>query len=120
MNVKYRGATVDFFIILLLYLSVSLSIFFASVLLYGRPQTEAHLSVITEELDTIYRDYVRLGDSVYDTLTKRCLGEISDLEVIDTGSGIRFKFSSEVRCMPKGKALRTPTLRFDYSILCDT
>ena len=111
------GKICDFLIILSLYLAVAFSVFGANKLLYAEGNYDQELSIMTETVDASYKDYLKPGDQLFDTITKRCIGQISELDIIDTGTGIRFKISLTAKFMPRGEALRSANLWFRYTEL---
>ena len=117
MKSKLYGKMCDFLILLSLYLLIGFSVYGVNRLLYTERFTEQELTIVTEALDIAYKDYLSTGDQIFDTLTKRCIGEISELDIIDTGTGIRFKISLTAKFMPRGEALRTANLWFRYTKL---
>ena len=111
-----KGQLQDFFIISLLFFTISLSAFGVYRLLFTEYPEDVRLTVITEEMDAGYKSLLNVGDTIYDTLTKRALGRVDELEILSTGNSIRFRIGFAARHTPKGNALRTSRLWFRYEI----
>ena len=113
-----RGIVRDFILLALLFFTVSFFIAAAKNLLYrSTSSSPVRISVITEELDTIYNGRLKIGDAIYDTLTKVQLGMIEEISVMPCANGTRYVLVFTSKCEPRGNALRTSDLWFTYKRL---
>ena len=84
-------------------------------LLFGEELWQGELNLTTERLDYRYRDAISPGDPVYDPLTKRTVGRVRALGILDDDGGFRYLLSIDAERKPRGKALRTRELWFEYT-----
>lgn len=73
---------------------------------------KAEMHIVTEPLSDESRALLHVGDTVYDTLTKRRVGAISRLIVQDNGS-VAITIAAERT--PRGSSLRTALVWFEYT-----
>ena len=108
---------VDFaFVITLISLVVG-TLFFVKMLLYPEQNEGGGLTLRSETMPGGYREDLHVGDTVFDTLTKRRVGEISELQVIEHPDGkIHFLITLDAEFSPRGKSLRTAELWFYFAV----
>ena len=103
------------FLFIVSFLSIVIGAFFISkAILYPSGNGAVELKIQTEEVSREYIGDIRLGDSVYDTLTKREVGKVTEIEIKDRGDSIYFILTLDASFTPRSKALRTENLWFYF------
>ena len=110
MSNSFKGKVYDFLIIAAIYFLIAFSAFACCKLLYTERSDPKDITFISEVVSEDYKDLISVGDEIYDTITKRSIGQIEKLDILDTGAGIRFKFTVFATRAPKGEGLRTASL----------
>lgn len=105
---------IDFAFIILLFGIVIGLVLVSKSILYPEKDVPKALSLRTEFMPSQYRTSLSLGDEVFDTLTKRKLGRISDVEIMESGDDICFYITVDAEFTPRSRALRTKNLWFYF------
>lgn len=93
------------------------TLLFVKTLLYPETSDGGELTLRTELMPSEHREDLRVGDTVFDTLTKRRVGEITDLQVIEAQDNkIYFLLTLDAEFSPRGKSLRTVELWFYFAV----
>ena len=106
-----KTAIYDFAIILAAALAALLLFRGLGWFLYGNELSVSgviHLS--TGELDSRFDGLLNIGDEVYDTVTKRRIGEIISLEKTYTERGVKYEIALDAIRSPAGHPIRTKLL----------
>ena len=111
---KIRDTWLDFYILLLIFSLIAGGIAAGYNLLFGREEYIGRLTLDTEALPSVYRSYIEVGDIVYDTRTKRRIGEITRVDERWQGGEIALTLEIDAVRLPSGAALRTKRLWFKY------
>ena len=107
---------VDFLFIVVI-VSIVFGIFFTvKAVLYPKENGSGKITVRTELMPTEFENSLSVGDSVFDTLTKRRVGEIAALEKLQREDKIFFLLTINASFIPRSKALRTENLWFYYAM----
>ena len=108
------GQFLDFLILLAIFISISSAVFLSSNILFGIRTTSRCITVESELMPYIHLGKLSEGDTVYDTVSKRSLGSVSELSVIEKDGGFCYRFTLEGTAYPKGRALRTKRIWFYF------
>ena len=115
-KIKYLlSKFVDFGFIVILSLVIIGSFLISKALLYPDKNTGGEIRIRTELMPAEYSSELCVGDAVFDTLTKRRIGEITELEIIERENKIYFFLTLDADFIPRSKALRTPRLWFYFA-----
>lgn len=106
------GVVFDFFALTVLFSAVLLSVLFAKHLLFSENGDPRELTFITEAIPSELEGRIAVGDTLYDTLTKRKLGEIKSLDRIYESDKVKFILKTDASFTPSSEALRTDSLWF--------
>lgn len=106
------GVVFDFFALTVLFSAVLLSVLFAKHLLFSENGDPRELTFITEAIPSELGQRIAVGDTLYDTLTKRKLGEIKSLDRIYESDKVKFILKTDASFTPSSEALRTDSLWF--------
>lgn len=104
----------DAFIILLIFTVLSGCCFGFYRLLYPEPPVSGMLKITLLPLEYSFAERLSAGDTVYDTLTKRKVGIIKDISAEKVGERVTLTLLIIAERSPRGKALRTRSLWFEY------
>lgn len=99
-------------IIILIALTI---IFFMKKILYPEESYTGEIKIRTELMPSELETEIYEGQALYDTLTKRKIGTVSNFEVKRDGDKIYFLITAELTAMPRGKSLRTRDLWFYFA-----
>lgn len=88
--------------------------FITKTILYPEEKEAGELTVQTERMPKEYLFELSIGDSVFDTLTKRRVGEITAAESYEENGEIYFILTLEADFKPRSGALRTDKLWFYF------
>lgn len=103
------------FAIIVIFISIIIGIvFIGKMMLFPTPDEEGRISIRTEVMPEEYKSYLCVGDTVFDTLTKRRVGQIQNIEVRESEGGVYFVLAIDSAFTPRGKSLRTRNLWFYY------
>ena len=106
---------VDFIILVVLLSIVFCGFFITRLLLYPNESGEKALTVRTEYMPKEYRSDLSVGDTLYDTLTKRTVGEITKITTHEKDGKICFYLTFDAKFTPRSKSLRTRDLWFWFT-----
>ena len=107
---------IDFTIAAALFSLIIGAVFFIKALLYPGASEGGEMRIRTEIMPSEHRGSLHVGDTVFDTLTKRRVGEITDMRVIECEDGkIYFLLALDSVTAPRGKSLRTAELWFYFA-----
>ena len=106
------GVVFDFFALTAMFSAVLLSVLFAKHLLFRENGDPRELTFITEAIPSELEGRIAVGDTLYDTLTKRKLGEIKTLDRIYESDKVKFILKTNAIFTPSSEALRTDALWF--------
>ena len=105
---------VDFVIIVFLFSVICGSIFIAKLILYPEQKVGGELNIMTERMPSGYINSISVGDTVFDTLTKRRVGEVTALKAVESENEVYFLITLNAAFHPRSKALRTNKLWFYF------
>ena len=108
---------IDFALLMLAFSLVIGAIFFLKFLLFSSFGGGGGIYIMTEALGEDMIDNVRVGDKIYDTVTKMQLGAVLTRSVVEYEGEYRLLLYLDAEYFPKSKHLRTPNLWFEYSIV---
>ena len=106
---------VDFVVILIVLTVIFTSFYAARYILYAGRNADRRITVITESLPHNLEGSIRIGDTVYDNLTKKRLGEIDSILLIHSEETVRYEISFMSFFEPRGDSLRTKSVWFRFS-----
>ena len=106
---------IDFLVSIVLLSVVLAAVFITKLILYPNEIGESSLTVRTEYMPEEYRDDLSVGDTLYDTLTKRRVGEITEIAVNERDGKIYFFVTIDAKSTPRSKSLRTKDLWFWFT-----
>ena len=106
---------IDFLFIVALICVITVSALAAKLVLYPSESVGGELHIRTEYMPEEYRELLHLYDTVFDTLTKRRVGEITRLTVDERDGEIRFHITLSAKFTPNSRALRTKELWFYFA-----
>ena len=105
----------DFIFMLIIILITLTIIFFMEKILYPEESYTGEIKIRTELMPSELEAEIYEGQALYDTLTKRKIGTVSNFEVKRDGDKIYFLITAELTAMPRGKSLRTRDLWFYFA-----
>ena len=108
---RIKGYLIDGGTLLLAALLFILGRWSIPKLLYTEKCEEYSLSVTTEPLGE-HASLIKAGDAVYDNITKRKIGSVTDAKILPDG---RVHLLLYVHARPRGGSLRTAAVWFLYS-----
>ena len=108
---RIKGYLIDGGVLLLAALLALLGRYAARKVLYTDRCEAYSMAVITEELGS-HAGLLRYGEDVYDNITKRKVGKITDARILDGG---RVRLVLDVYAKPRGASLRTRAVWFYYT-----
>ncbi len=104
----------DFLFLSALFSIIVLSIFIFKNMLYPEGKSDKTIVVKTEKMPAEFEDTLKKNEAVYDTLTKRKVGEIREIKSEHDGGKISFIITIDAKFTPRSESLRTGTLWFKY------
>ena len=113
---NFLGAAFDFAALTLLFAAISFSVFFARLLLFGEAQKTGDIAIITETVPLYFDEKIKVGDTVYDTLTKRRVGVIKSVSREYSQDGVSFTITADASRRPSSDTLRTRELWFKIKL----
>ena len=108
------SAFIDFLFLLALCAAAVAIALFMKAALYGSQQGGGDISLVTERMSYAHSGKLRVGDTVYDTVTKRRIGETTFVNEIKDGEKIYFELDVRADRYPRSAALRTERLWFYF------
>ena len=110
------GAATDFLLTVLIAATVIFSVFFIKALLYPN-DTSAHSTVIvTEPMPLCHAGAIREGDSLFDPISKRKVGTVSQILEFNNGRQVYYRLTFLCSVTPKSTSLRTANLWFYFKL----
>lgn len=106
---------IDFAFIVIAISLVCGALFVAKSVLYPQKSFSGDLKIRTEYMPLEYKHELREGDIVFDTLTKRKVGVIKNVEVDEGDEDVRFFITLDAAFKPRSKSLRTQNLWFYFA-----
>ena len=106
----------DFMILSAMLAAVCSGIFIIKNILFDSPSSNESIRILTEDIPSEYATLAKAGAPLYDPITKRCIGSISEVYPIYNGNRVKFIIEAEVSAMPRGDSLRTRELWFRFSV----
>lgn len=106
---------IDFIFITLFFSILGGAIFIGRKILFPEDTAPSTLAVRTEFMPLEYIRDVSVGDDVFDTLTKRKLGSITNISSEEANGLVRFHITIDSKFTPRGKSLRTRKLWFYFA-----
>ena len=103
---------IDFLFLIAIFGTIALGILFSKNVLFAKDKQLGSFTFITEELPLSMKDDIQIGDSLYDTLTKRKIGRIENLTLIESENSVQFILSTSEAICPRGSSLRTRDVWF--------
>ena len=116
---KYKfPILIDFMILTITFCFIICAVFFTKSVIFNDQNSPVTLTVVTEPIDSEYKQLINKGDTLYDSITKRKLGIIEWIseDWIDDGR-IRFIIKFKSKYIPKSKSLRSKDIWFYYESL---
>ena len=107
---------IDFVFIIILISVIATAFFSVKFLLYPEQSCEGELKIRTEVMPKEYEHLISVGDSLFDTLTKRRVGEVTSLYTVEKDEEIYFILTVDAKFTPRSKALRTGELWFYFAV----
>ena len=105
------------FSLIIMFLSIIIgSVFIGKLILFPIPDEEGRLLIRTEVMPEEYKSHLSVGDTVFDTLTKRRVGRIQSIETRESEGGVCFILTLDSAFTPRGKSLRTRNLWFYFVV----
>ena len=105
---------VDFVILVFLFSVICGSIFIAKLILYPEQKAGGEMNIMTERMPSGFLNSISVGDAVFDTLTKRRVGEVTAIEAVESENEVYFLITLNAAFRPRSKALRTNKLWFYF------
>lgn len=106
---------IDFILILVLIFVISTCFLIASKILFPEQSEPCELKIRSEVMPREYQWELSEGDVVYDTLTKRRVGNIKSVQSLNRDGGIYFYITIDAAFKPRSKSLRTNKLWFYFA-----
>jgi hypothetical protein len=106
---------IDFIISLLIVAATVFSVWGAKEILYGKKNEPCRITIVTEPISKEITATVKLGDPIYDNLTKKQIGTVDFVSATDLGEFFIYRISLMSANKPRGNSLRTKTLWFRYT-----
>ena len=106
---------VDFTFIVIAIALICGALLIAKSVLYPQQSFSGDLKIRTEYMPLEYKHELRAGDIVFDTLTKRKIGVIKNVEVDEGDEDVRFFITLDATFKPRSKSLRTQNLWFYFA-----
>ena len=105
------------FLFLLLLISICIGAFFALRALFSvDKKVSGEIKIRSELMPREHSLDISVGDAVYDPLTKRRVGSVSDIEIRECGDNVYFLLTLDASIMPRGSSLRTEELWFYFTL----
>ncbi len=108
---------IDFIFLISFALCLCLIFLFGKYVLYRDFDKGGELYILTESTNKEYINDLSVGDTLFDTLTKRKIGTADHVKAISSEESVQFIISVKANYTPKSKALRTERLWFKYEII---
>ena len=119
MNKSIKVIFTDAYIILLLLSLLLGGIKILSLILYPEEKTAGKMYIRAYNIDTRFRGSLSAGDLLYDSLTKRLVGKITDIYTEHHSEGVDFFIEIDAERVPRG-ALRCSELWFEWERIDET
>lgn len=97
----------DFIILMLVFSLIICAIYFAKSILFADFESGGELTIISERVPKSLSQYIFIGDEIFDTLTKRRIGSVESLEILEEGDFVRFVILTHAKYFPRGDSVRT-------------
>ena len=107
----------DFLILVFIFVAAALAIFGSKAILYPTVGEEKAVRVMTEPLADEFSSRLRVGDDVFDPITKKKLGKIESLSPLSDGERVRFILSFPSSDTPRSNCLRTREVWFYIRVI---
>ena len=107
---------VDFLFLTVIFAILTFSIMAVKILFYPKGESAGVIICITESMPLRFEDRLSKNDIVYDTLSKRKVGEIKELQAIYSKDRVKFIIKIDAKFKPKSESFRTKNLWFRYHI----
>ena len=106
-----KGKLIDFCIFSLLFFVTAFGLRAAVAVLFRDEIISEEITVVSKPIPEEFARYISVGDDLYDTVTKRFVGRITELAFLDGGDG-RYTVKIKLFCksLPRGGAVRSPEL----------
>ena len=113
---KYKfPILIDFVILTIVFGFIACAVCFIRLVIFKDQLSAVTITVITESIDSEYKQLINKGDTLYDSITKRKLGVIEWISEDYIGDGrIRFIIKFKSKYVPKSKSLRSKDIWFYY------
>ena len=115
-----KAVIIDFFILVSLAAVILGGIYLARLILYPGFDSPQLIRLEVGPIDKIYSASLEKGDLIYDTVTKRRIGYITDIERREVGEEVYVTLTAYAERKPRASALRTPKLWFEYREAANT
>lgn len=110
---------IDFLFLTIIFSVIILSVFAIKLLFNPTSDATGALVFETEPIPLKFEDALHENDVLYDTLTKRKVGEITEIKRVYIGDRVKFIIKTDASFTPKSESLRTSSLWFKYSLTED-
>ena len=105
---------VDFLFLLTLFSIMVLSVFIIKNMLYPEGKGGSTLVIRTERMPIEFRNTIQKNEVIYDTLTKRKVGEIREIQSEYDADTVSYIITIDAKFTPRSESLRTKSLWFKY------
>ncbi len=102
-------------VLIIFFALVSGAFVLAKCILFTSFESGGQMFIITEEVDKSMIDGISENDAIFDTVTKRKIGTVQMLKILEEKDKIRFLISTDAKYFPRSKSLRTKNLWFEYT-----
>lgn len=86
---------------------ILIAVSFAKFILFSDFEAGGALTLITENVNNALLCDIAVGDDIFDTLTKRRIGKIDAIDIVEEGDDIHLVIRTEAKYFPRGNAVRT-------------
>ena len=116
MGGKFKSIFTDAYILLIIFSVILLGFVALRSLLYPEGRMTEELVIRARGVPTEYRSALNTGDLLFDSITKRQIGRITEIKRIYAGNRVEFIITVDACRMPKG-ALRSREIWFEWEAL---
>ena len=104
-----RGRLIDFLVFLALFSALALAFSFVRKIMYGEEDYVGKVKITTQPISNEIAMPLTSGDILYDTVTKRRVGEILTVEMLyNDEESYRLSLTADIARLPRSNALRSP------------
>ncbi|MBR2650389.1 MAG: hypothetical protein IKD45_01895 [Clostridia bacterium] len=108
------GQVLDFAITVSLIAFLLLAVWLGGKLLYPEATAEKYTVIETERMPICHSGSIACGEAVYDTVTKRRIGTVTDIREYIDGDRMYYRLTVRTSASPRSNALRTRDVWFYF------